>query len=227
MLMNSYEKLAAVLTLQNANLPTYQSQVGASHQDLEDVLQELTNLEYLSNMAEICDAGKKTVIKIKQAVFNGDVDEGIPPFPVFPELVAPFALVAGVLERTIKRNKRFKLGAGYTKEIGVALGIEEDVQQISPDSIKPTVDAMAASEGYLMSVVVSNRGKSNMWEVQIRRKGSETWETVKTASGKSVDVTITPTSLGNPEKIQVRVRLLKSNELYGQISDAITVTLNP
>lgn len=227
MTINSYEKLVAVLTLQKANLPTYQSQVGATNQDIEDVSQELTSLEYLSDMTEICDAGKKTVVKIKQTVFNGDIDEEIPPLPVFPVLTPPFPLLAGCLERAVKRNKRFKLGAGYTKEIGIALGIEEDVQQIVPDSIKPTVTAIAAAEDYLMSVVVSNRGQSNMWEVQIRRKGQETWETVKTASGKSADVIITPTSPGNPEKIQLRIRLIKNNEPYGQFSDAITVTLNP
>ena len=165
--------------------------------------------------------------KIKQTVFNGDEDEEISPFPVFPVLAAPFALVAGVLERTKKRNKRFKLGPGYTKEIGIALGIEEEAQQISPDSVKPTLTATPAAEGYLMSVVVSGRGQSNMYEAQIRRKGSETWETVKTATGKSVDVTITPTTPGIPEKVQLRIRLFKNNQPYGQLSDAVSVTLNP
>lgn len=227
MKINTYEKLVSVLTLQNANLATYQKQVGATNQDIIDIGEELENLEYLNDMTEIVEAGKKTVTKIKQTVFNGDEDEEISPFPVFPVLAAPFALVAGCLDRTLKRNRRFRLGPGYTKEIGTALGIEEDVPQISPDTVKPTVTATAAAENYLMSVVVSNRGQSNMWEVQIRRKGQETWETVKTASGKSVDVTLIPTVPGNPEKIQLRIRLLKNNENYGQLSDIISVTLNP
>ena len=227
MIIRTFEKLVAILTLQAANLVTYQTQVGATREEIEDVNQELANLDYLANMSDIIEAGKKTVNKIKHAVFNGNIDEEISPFPVFPVLAAPFALVAGCLERTQTRNKRFKLAAGYTKEIGFALGIEEDSPSIVSESVKPSVNIFAAVENYLMSVVVSNRGQAMMWEAQIRRKGSETWETIKTASGKSVDVSITPTTPGSPERIEVRVRLLKNNEIYGQLSDAIYVTLNP
>ncbi len=227
MIINTIEKLIIMLTLQAANLATYMTQVGATDQDIRDVPNELAILEYLQNQAEIVEAGKKTVNKIKQVVFNGDVDEEIAPFPVFPVLVAPFPLIAGLSERAKLRNKRFNLGPGYTEQIGFALGIEEDSQPIAPDSVKPTVQIFPAVELYLMSVVIGKRGLSDMWEVQIRRKGQETWETVKTASGKSVDVTITPTTPGIPERIEVRIRLLKNNENYGQLSDAMYVTLNP
>ena len=50
---------------------------------------------------------------------------------------------------------------------------------------------------------------------------------VKTASGKSIDVTIEPTAQGKPEQIQVRVQLKKNNADYGQPSDAVYVTVNP
>lgn len=98
---------------------------------------------------------------------------------------------------------------------------------ISPGSVKPTGDVSAAQNGYLFSVVVANRGESDQSEVQIRRAGSETWTTVKAFTGKSVDVTVSPTTPGQPEQIQVRIQLKKKNENYGQVSDAVSVTVNP
>ena len=126
-----------------------------------------------------------------------------------------------------KRNKRFKAADGYTKEIGIALGIDGDAPSISPGSVKPTLEAFAAQNGYMFSVVVANRGEADMSEAQIRRAGSEAWTSAKAFTGKSADVTITPTTPGQPEKLDVRIRLKKKNEDYGQTSDAVSVTVNP
>jgi hypothetical protein len=45
--------------------------------------------------------------------------------------------------------------------------------------------------------------------------------------GKSCDVTLTPTTPGVPEKLQVVIQLKRNNENYGQPSDAVSVTVNP
>jgi hypothetical protein len=49
----------------------------------------------------------------------------------------------------------------------------------------------------------------------------------ETCSGKSADISITPTTPGDAEQIQVRVQLRKSNADYGQPSDPAYVTVNP
>ena len=49
----------------------------------------------------------------------------------------------------------------------------------------------------------------------------------KLANGKSADVSVTLTTPGQPEQVQVRVQLLKNNTNYGQLSDASYVTVNP
>jgi len=108
------------------------------------------------------------------------------------------------------------------------LGIlPSQADSIAPSEVKPSIETFAAQTGYQFSFVVSNRGESDMWEVLILRKGTSSWQSVKTAVGKSVDVTLTPTAPGEAEQVQIRVQLRKNNQNYGQPSDMIYVTVNP
>ena len=153
----------------------------------------------------------------------------MPPFPVVAVGASPTALVAGYLELVLTMIRRFKLGPGYNHDIGVALGFESSAPSapINASTVTPTIDAFAAASGAMFSCVVGNRADSDMWIVQILRAGDTTWENVGTFSGKSADVTITLTTPGQPEQIQVRVQLRKANANYGNVSDARYVTINP
>ena len=189
--------------------------------------EELANLEYLTTYADLIDANKRTVFQIKQAVYNGLEGEPIPPSPVFPGAVPPFALVSGCLTLTRNRNRRFKAASGYTPEIGAALGIDSEAPPVPPESVKPTIEVFAAQTSYMFSVVIANRGNSDMWDVMILTPGSAGWTIAKGATGKSTDVTVTPTTPGEPMQLQVRVQLKKSNQNYGLLSDIVYVTVNP
>lgn len=229
MVINTLDRLIQILTLQAANLPTYQAEVGATAADIQAVTDELANLVYMVDYAALIDTNKKTVFQIKQAAYNGLATDTIPPYPVFPVCKPPISpLVAGSLSRTIDRNARFRAASGYTHEIGVALGLTDATPTPpTPANIKPTVDAFAAQTGYMFSVVVANRGISDMWDVLVLQKGSATWTVAKSATGKSADVIVIPVNPGDPEQIQVRIQLKKSNDNYGQLSDIIYVTINP
>lgn len=65
-----------------------------------------------------------------------------------------------------------------------------------------------------------------MWDVYIQRKGGS-WEKVHSATGKSSDVHVTPSTPGDAEQLLVRVQLRKNNADYGQLSDIVPVTINP
>lgn len=66
-----------------------------------------------------------------------------------------------------------------------------------------------------------------MAEIEIRFAGSEQWQTVKSFTGKSADVKVSPPAGGQPMQIQARVQLYRKNIKYGQPSDAVYVTVNP
>lgn len=228
MKIDTIAKLIACLQLQKQNLSTYLAEVGATAADVADVLAQLQALLYIRDFADVVDADKKAVFQIKQAIYNGDPDEPVSPLPVFPVGAFPVGSVSGILSITIERNKRFKLGPGYNKEIGIALGIDGEAP-LAPiaGEVTPTIEVFPAQTGYVFSIVVGNRAASDMWEVQILRKGATVWETITSATGKSADITITPTDPGDPEQIQVRVQLKKANQPYGLLSDPAYVTVNP
>lgn len=224
---DTIEKLLAMLLLQKANLPTFQAQVGATNTELQDITEEAGNLQYLIDLAALIEANKKTVNKIKQQVYNGDPDEDISPFPVFPVIAVPFSLASGTLDRASKRNRRYKAAKDYTKEIGMALGIDGDTPPIPPESIKPTLEAFPSQSGYEAAIVVGNRGRSAMWKLLGRKMNAEKWSELTSGTGKSANVKIIPTVDGQPERIELKIQLYKANEIYGQQSNPTYATFNP
>ncbi len=227
MLINTFEKLLAMLLLQVANLLTYKSQVGASDADIEEVTHDAANLQAVAEYAAITEANKKTVNKIKQQLYNGEPDEAISPFPAFTKFIPPFDLTAGALERAQKRNRRFKAADGYSKEIGIALGIEDVSDARPPETVKPSFEAFPAQMGYEAAIVISNRGKSDMWKALGQKGDSQKRSELASGTGKSGDIKITPTEEGKPERMLVMIQLYKANEPYGQPSDPQYITFNP
>jgi hypothetical protein len=227
MLINTFEKLLAMLLLQVASLPTYKAQLGLSDAFIEEVEQDAANLQAVNEYWLVTEAKKKSVNKIKQELYNGDKNVPISPFPEFKPFTPPFPLVAGALERANRRNRQIKAADGYTKEIGIAFGIEGDAPSVSPDSVKPTVEGFPAQTGYEAALVIGNRGKADFCRVLGRRMNSEKRAEIGSGTGKSINVKITPTAEGQPERMEVTIQLYKSNEPYGQPSDSIYITFNP
>lgn len=227
--MRTFDELINVLQLQAANLTIYMADVGATLADITAVQDMLANLTAVQDFAEVIDADKKTIIGIKQMMFNGTVGETVPAVPPIAPLVIPSApLLSGCREITLKQNKRFMLGPGYTPVIGEALGIEAPTPDpIVPGTVKPDIEAFPAAINYQFSLVVSKRAGSTMWDAYILRKGAANWVKLGSAEGKSSDFTITPTTPGDAEQFQVRVQLRKNNADYGQPSDPTFVTVNP
>ncbi len=132
------------------------------------------------------------------------------------------------IEKFIRDIRREVVGlTNYSKADGEALGFEATAPaNIVPADVKPTIQITAAAHGYAASIVVSNRSGIEMWDVYILRKGGE-WTKLTTCSGKSADVTITPTVPGEAEQCQIYVQLRRSNANFGQPSQPDYVTFNP
>ena len=56
---------------------------------------------------------------------------------------------------------------------------------------------------------------------------TEEWTELASGTGKSGNVHITPATEGQPERLELKVQLYKSNEIYGQTSDPTYATFNP
>ncbi|HVE56065.1 MAG TPA: hypothetical protein VNB22_04500, partial [Pyrinomonadaceae bacterium] len=149
MQIDSFDKLLTMYNKQKANLATHKSAVGAISDEITEVTEGAENLQYLKDLSELTDTAKKAVFKIKSDVYEGDKDEPVAAFGGFPAFAPPHALIGGLKERAQERNRRYRAAAGYTKAIGIELGIEEESASISPDMVKPSAELSAASSGYL------------------------------------------------------------------------------
>lgn len=221
------EQLLEKLEIQEENVPTYKTEIGATEADIAEITRDKTILREVVERWIVVEAGKKTTNAIKYHVFDGDENIAVADYPVFPNDAPTIAYIGGCLQRFRARNKRFKAAKGYTATIGIAIGIEESSDPVSPASVKPTLNAIPAQKDYLVAVVVGNRADSSMWKIFGRRMNSEKREEIASGTGKSADITISPTVAGQPEKIELTVQLYKNNQPYGQISDAVSVTVAP
>ena len=234
MYIDSFDKLLAMALLQKDNLNKYKTDVGATGDEIASVEAAAENLQYLKDYLLMVEADKMTVTQIKRAVYDGD---GVSNFAGFPAFAPPHPLVAGLKDEFQKRNARYKLADGYTREIGIALGIVENAEQISPGEVQPTFEAYPAQMGYSATIAVANRGKSSMWKALAQKTNGADWfeltntgstdPELTSATGKSGDVKAVPTTPGQPERLLVRIQLYRNNEPYGQPSDPKYVTFNP
>lgn len=222
--IDSYDKLLTMALLQKQNLPLYQAQVGATAEEIRSVGEAAENLQYLKDYLATVEADKMTLTQIKRAVYDG---EEVSAFGGFPAFAPPSALAAGLKEQFQKRNARYKLADGYTREIGIALGIVENAAPSSPGEVQPSFEAFPAQMNYEAAVVVANRGKSTMWKAFGQRANGANWQELASATGKGGTVRITPTTPGQPERLLLMIQLYRNNERYGQPSDPQYVTFNP
>ena len=185
-------------------------------------------MQFLADSETQLKAYSKAVTQYRKLITEGDIGDPTPEFPANPAFALPVVQPTGIFERLNNLVERIRVAPNYTAETGALLGIIPTTSEsIAPGDVKPSIHVFAAQTGYEFSVVAEKREKSDSWNVEIRRAGLEKWETVKTATGKSVNVVITPTTPDKPEQLQIRVQLLKNNENYGQSSDIVPVTVNP
>lgn len=215
------------LQIQKANIEQYKLEAGASGADITSIQEDHDNMDWIMNFVLLVNEYSGTAFGIKKNFLRGKIGEPLGNFADAPAAVPPSALKAGVEKRSRERDQRFLRSTTMTEAARLALDLVDTPSNISPDSVKPTVQAYPVAGNYEFALAVANRGDSDMYDVQERRKGSETWKTAQSATGKSVTVTVTPTTLGQAEQLQIRVQLKRKNANYGQPSDPVYVTVNP
>ncbi|HEX8737699.1 MAG TPA: fibronectin type III domain-containing protein [Pyrinomonadaceae bacterium] len=215
------------LQIQKSNIDQYAAAVGASAADITSIQEDFANLEWILNFVSLVEEFRSTASAIKKKFVRGAIGEPLGAFVDAPDASTPFALKAGVEKRSRERDQRFLHAATITEAARMALDLVSESGKVPPAAVKPTAQPFPAAGNYELALIVANRGDADMYDVQVRRKGSETWTTAKSGTGKSINVTITPTTPGQAEQLQIRVQLKRKNENYGQPSDPVYVTVNP
>lgn len=222
------EDLLESLALGEENLPTFKTAIDVTDAEILENSQDRANLAKALDNQDIIEGGSKSVTEIKNKIFNGNPADTVSAYPTFAIDALPFpAVKAGALSRWRKRRERWKSAAGYTKEIGIAIGIEKvSGGSISLDSL---VAALKPADigTYQYTVAFQKQGQSAML-IQYRLKGTEKWLEAKTALTSPVTIDApAPAEEGAAVQIEIRGRLLKGNQQVGQWSPIYTLTVNP
>lgn len=184
--------------------------------------------QFLTDIQNQLKAFDEAVRQYRKIITENPLGQPVPEFPPMPKFNLPIVIPTGMFERLDKLRNKILAADNYTDEIGALLGIlAKKPDSISPGDIKPKIEVTASQSGYMFAAIASNRGGSDSWDVMIRRAGQEKWAVAKTATGKSVDVTVVPSVEGKPEQLQVMIQLKKNNANYGLPSDVVYVTVNP
>ncbi len=201
---------------------------GLTQANLDQIKDDNNVMQFLATADVSVGAYVGAVRAYRKTVTESKIGDPTPDFPANIALALPVVIPTGMFERLDDYVGVIRKALNFTPETGAAYGMNISTpSKAAAETVKPSIEASAAQTGFLFAVVVANRGASDMWEVWVLPKGSANWTIVKTATGKSVDVTVIPTIPGEPQVLQVRVQLRKSNQNYGQLSDVVYVTVNP
>lgn len=231
MLDNVYKTTARFvqhIQQQKQSIVQYKDEVGASAADITEIVSDTDVAEFLLDITNQANEFKETAFGIKSRFFSTKTEPPAGEFMIAPDTTPPTPIVAGAIKRSRERDQRFLHAVGITEAARIALDLIGDTpSDISPETVKPTTDARAASTGYEFALIVGNRQKSDMYDVFVIRSGNSTREKIASGTGKSVNIVITPTEPGKAEQLLVIVQLKKNNKNYGLPSDPIYVTVNP
>ncbi|MFZ1702341.1 MAG: hypothetical protein WBO10_02745 [Pyrinomonadaceae bacterium] len=200
---------------------------GLVQDDLDQIAEDNAMMQFIGTSFVSLDAYSQAWTAFRNTLMMGTIGEPTPDVPGAPTLVGVPVPPTGIFQRINKYRDIVRASLKYTKEVGEAWGIEPSKSEPhSPTSVKPTIQLFGAANNHHFSIVTSERGEATMWDVYIMRKGAN-WEKHSTCSGKSADISVTLSSPGDAEQIQVYIQLRKNNADYGQPSDPAYVTLNP
>lgn len=210
----------------------FNTALGFTAADLTAVEEDNATIAWLAAADEAFDSNHAGFRLFRDETLFGEKNSLPPLAPVTTLPAAPATLSTTIIERLVNMAERIKLSAGYSTEIGELLGIADAPKTSvgggahAVDSLKPTIKVEAATSGYQFSLTVSRLGMDS-FKVQVRRMESEQWQNAAFGTSSPMDVIITPTVAGQPERIQVRAILLSRNEPVGEPSDPTYVTVNP
>lgn len=215
------------LQKQKQSIGQYRAEAGADDDDIRELNNDEGNMEAIMEFCPLADEFKSTAFGIKRVLIRGNIGDSVGTMMTAPTFTPPAELVAGIEKRSRKRDGLWKRSKTMTEAAMIALDLVDTPDNIAPGTIKATFEAHPAQMGLEAALVISNRGKSDMWKALGQKSDATKFSEMTSGTGKSGNVTLQPTTPGQPERILMMIQLYKNNEPYGQPSDPKYVTFNP
>jgi hypothetical protein len=209
------------------NLTPIATTLGVAPAALADLVLDNEDFQSIAATTLAVENFKSAVREYRISLTEGSTGDPHPMFPFSnfngPQNDRP----AGMFQRLVEMVERIRVHPAYTDEIGASLGILPQVpQNLTPDQLKPEIKASQSMNGYKFAMTVTRMGMPQ-FKVQMQRDGATTWSDVAFGTSSPIEVTVSPTNAGQPERVLVRAVLLEKNAPVGEPSDPTFVTVNP
>jgi hypothetical protein len=202
--------------------------LGFTPAEIAQVQDDNTVVQFLAETMEQLDAYENAVRQYRDIIMKQPIGEPTPAFPANPTFTLPEVVPTGINQRLNERVRRYREAPAYTEEIGALLGTIPASSGPTPESeVKPVIKAFESLGLFKFKLRVVKDGMP-AFKVQFSRMDeADTWIDAAFATTSPVTITVEPKTPGQPERINVRVLLMKDNEQVGSPSDVIQVTVNP
>ena len=201
------------------------TKLGLSKEETDALSADTLSFLYSLSLTEAAKTFEHQCVTYQLALRNGPQGVDVVSVPVFSFAgVIPEAVVAGIFIRVSKLVKKIKASVNYTDDIGRALGIigSEMEAKSANDAVKPILTGkMVAGEAQIKYT----RGENDGIRLESKR-GAENSFTLLDKINKTSYLDKRPTLVeGQPEKREYRAWFFVGDELVGQVSAVITVTV--
>jgi hypothetical protein len=215
------------LLTQAANIDQFRTELGLSAAQIQELKDDAQAMNWFEETTTLVVTFKEAVVGAYNRFFSTTTEPAIGAFVAAPPVAPPNPPVAGAVKRARERDQLMLANKPSQNALEAMdlLGGESD--DVPAGNVQPRIETHAAVTGYEFALVVSNRQRADLYDVFVQRSDSDAWEFVKSGTGKSVSVHVTPTVAGKAEQILVRVQLKRNDENYGVPSDPTYVTINP
>lgn len=224
----SMQERAAWLQNFENNLIPVAAMLGITPADLASLNLDVEDFVALAAIMLSVESYQDSVREYRKSLTEGGIGAPMPVFPTENFNAPPNApRPAGLFQRLIELVDRIRSAPAYTDEIGASLGIlVQPLSELTPEELKPAIKASESFSMYKFLLNVTRMGMPQ-FKVQVQRDGSTTWTDVGFGTSNPIEVTVSPTTAGQPERILVRAVLMEKNVPVGQPSDPTFVTINP
>lgn len=224
----SMQERAAWLQNFETNLIPVAAMLGITPADLASLNLDVEDFVHLAARMLSVENYKAAVREYRISLTEGSIGDPTPVYPTGSFDAPPNApRPAGMFQRINELVERIRTAPAYTNEIGATLGIlVQPLSELTTEELKPAIKAFGPFNMYKFMLNVTRMGKPQ-FKVQVQRDGSTAWTDVGFGTSNPIEVTVAPTTAGQPERILVRAVLMEKNVPVGEPSDPTFVTVNP
>lgn len=208
----------------------YTATLGLTPADVTAVQDDAAMLDYLvGNFLPAYKSGMLSCTAYKNLILDGPLGTPGGDLPTPPDAGTPPKMIQpGVIPRLRKLLQRIQGSTGYTEAIGEDLGITgttDGAAALDPATAKPTARAVALPKSEVR--IEFDKRRFDGVVIEARHPGEKDWSRLGTDNYSPYLDTRTPTTPGQPEIREYRLRYILRDEEVGEWSDIISATTTP